>query len=153
MVSHGPQQPRYKIFSWLRPSRGSWGPIINLVGNSNFFNFFTKPNNMGVYGLPWNSGAKIWHFWTDSDPPGCPRVPFQFFRASLQNLTIWVSVDSHGPPQPRFDFLTSLRPSRGCWGPISNFVGNSKSFSKTFSLSSTILVSIDSPGTLQPSTM
>ena len=64
------------FLSWLRPSRGSWGPILNLAGNSNFLDFFTKPNNMGVYGLPWTSATKTWHFWADSGSLEGPGVPF-----------------------------------------------------------------------------
>ena len=53
------------FLSRLKPSRGSWGPISKLTGNSIFFNFFTIPNNMGVYGLPSTSATKIWPFWAD----------------------------------------------------------------------------------------
>ena len=97
------------FLSWLRPSRGSWGPILNLAGNSNFLDFFTKPNNIGVYGLQRTSAIKTWHFWADLNPPEGPGVPFQnwreiqFFLISSQYPIIWVSMDSHRPQQPRFD--------------------------------------------------
>ena len=111
------------FLSWLRPSKGSWGPILNLEGNSNFLDFLTKLNNMGVYGLPWTSTTKIWHFWADSNPPEGPGVQFQnwreiqFFLISSQYPIIWVSMDSHRPQQPRFDLLSWLAPwGAGCEG-------------------------------------
>ena len=66
------------FLSWLKPSRGSRVLISNLAGNSNFLNFFTKPNNESVYGLPWASATKTWHFWADSGPLKGPGVPFKY---------------------------------------------------------------------------
>ena len=51
MDSQGSQQPRFDIFELTLALQWSWGPILNLAGNSNFLDFFTKPNNIGVYGL------------------------------------------------------------------------------------------------------
>ena len=62
---------------------------------------------MGIYGLPWTSGTKVWHFWANSDPPGGPRVPFQiwqeiqFFKTFLQTPTILVSMDFPWIPATR----------------------------------------------------
>ena len=124
------------LLSWLRPSRGSWGPISNLAGNSIFLDFVTKPNNMGAYGLPWATAPKIWHFWVDLNPPEGPGVPFQIWREiqsfsiSSQNPTIKVSMDSQGSQQPRFDIFGWLKPSRGSLSLISNLAGNSNFFTK-----------------------
>ena len=54
---------------------GSRETIFILAGNSNFLDFFTKPNRMGVYGLP-TSATKTWHFWAYLGPLEGPGVPF-----------------------------------------------------------------------------
>ena len=90
MYSHVAQQPRFpifevtapsegsgfNIFNWFRLSRASMVPFQNWVGNSKIFNFFTRPNNVSVFGLPWTSATKIWLFQADSGPLE-GRVPFQ----------------------------------------------------------------------------
>ena len=143
------------LLSWLRPSRGSWGPISNLAGNSNFLDFFTKPNNMGVYGLPWTSATKIWHFWADSGPLEGPGVQFyvwweiqiflDFFTKPNNMGVYWLSwtsatkashfwADSNPPEGPRVPFQI--------WREIQFFLISSQNQTKW--------VSTDSPRPCQP---
>ena len=89
MDSHGPQQPRFEIFSCLRPSRTFFLQIPTILVS------------------------------IDSDPPEGPRVPFQMWwgiqisQAPSQIPTIWASMDSHGPQEPRFDIFELTQTLQG----------------------------------------
>ena len=54
----GPKESRWDTFELTQTLQGVLGSNIKFGGKFKFLNFFTKPNNMAVYGLPWTSATK-----------------------------------------------------------------------------------------------
>ena len=55
----GPYQPRFNIFELTQAQQRVLGSPFKIWREIEFFIFFKKPYNMGVYELPWTQATKI----------------------------------------------------------------------------------------------